>query len=189
MQNNSEIFEQIKTICRMAWQKGLLSGFNGNVSLRLEDICYITNTGSIKGNLTIDDMGTVDIISKKVISGNPSSELSMHLEIYNNCPSALAIMHTHPINFLALELRTQKSNFLDLPLFEAKAMLKKLQYIAAIKPGTEKLAYEVGMAHQDCEATWLSNHGLVCHATNLNKALALSEEFESLAAIQLLGTR
>lgn len=173
----------------MAWQKGLLSGFNGNVSLRVEDICYITNSGSIKGNLTIKDMATVDIKSEKIISGSPSSELAMHLAIYNKCADALAIIHTHPVNFLALELCSKSSNFLNLPLFEAVNMLKKLAYIPAIQPGTSELAQAVGIAHTNYEATWLSLHGLVCHAINLEKALALSEEFESLAKIQLLSTR
>lgn len=189
MRSYSEIFEQIKKICSMAWQKGLLYGFNGNVSQRVENICYITNSGTIKGSLTINDMATVNIISGKVISGSPSSELAMHLEIYNNCPEALAIIHTHPIHCLALELCSKNSNFLNLPLFEATCMLDKLNYIPAIKPGTSELAHIVGMAHKNFEATWLSAHGLVCHATNLEKALALSEEFESLATIQLLSTR
>lgn len=189
MKNNSEIFEQIIEIGSMGRQKGLLSGFNGNISIRHEGICYITNSGSIKGKLTPNDIATVSIESKKTIKGKPSSELSMHLEIYSNCPNAIAIVHTHPINFIALELCSPNTNFLDLPLFEAKNMIKKLSYIEEIEPGTHELAHKVGIAHQNFEATWLSRHGLVCHADDIYKALALSEEFESLATIQLLARK
>lgn len=189
MKKFTEIFEQIKELGNRAWQKSLYYGSSGNISVCHGGICYITNTGSAIGHLTANDIGMADIKSKEVISGNPSMELGMHLAVYHNRPEALAIMHTHPINFLALEICTSSSNFLSLPLFEAVSMSQKLTYIQRLKPGSPDLASYVGAAHKNFEASWISNHGLVCHASNLHDAFILSETYESLAKIQLLAIK
>ena len=50
--------------CRRAWKRGLLSGRNGNLSLRLGDACLITRAGAVKGALRPGDIAAVRIIAK-----------------------------------------------------------------------------------------------------------------------------
>ncbi|MDD2967510.1 MAG: class II aldolase/adducin family protein [Desulfovibrionaceae bacterium] len=182
-------FEEIRTVCRDAWQRGLLSGFNGNVSLRLDaESCAITCSGAAKGHLRPADVAIVGIAQGKTLEGGKaSSELAMHLEIYRHCPHTQGIVHTHPRHLLALGLRLPESEFLAMPLFEAAAQRARMSFAPALSPGTSALAQAVGQAACQTEAVWMAQHGLCCHGTSLIHALALTEELEHLAAVQLLS--
>ncbi len=178
--------EEIQAICKAAWSRGLLSGFNGNVSLRVKNQCLVTCTGAAKGALQAADVALVNIENAAHIAGGKaSSELPMHLEIYRNQPRAQAIVHTHPPRLLALGLRFPQEKRLNMPVFEAEAILSKLAFVPDFAPGTDELAKAIGEAARDHEAIWMERHGLVCWGENAVKALALSEELEHLAGVQL----
>lgn len=180
--------EIIRNTCRLAWSRGLLSGFNGNVSLRAGAHCLITCTGAAKGSLQNSDLSLVEMPSgKHIAGGKASSETPMHLEIYKNQLRAQAIVHTHPQKLLALGLRFSQENRLNIPVFEAEAILSRLAYVPDFAPGSTELAKAIGEAARDHEAIWMERHGLVCWGETAVKALALSEELEHLAGVQLLG--
>ncbi len=182
------VFEELHTLCRNAWQRHLFSGFNGNVSRKLDaQTCCITRSGAPKGFLEPDDLSIVDIASGKLLEGlPPSSELAMHREIYQNCPDTEVILHTHPLHLLALDLISEADNFLNLPLFEAQVLRARLGFSPALPPGTLRLALSVAEAARTHEAVWMARHGLCCCGSSARDVLALSEELEHLAAIQLL---
>lgn len=178
--------EQLREVCRVAWSRGLLAGFNGNVSIRLGATCLVTCSGASKGDLVPGNLAVVDIASGKTVAGgNPSSELAMHLEIYRNQPRAQAIVHTHPPRMLALGLRVPPAEMLDIPVFEAEQIRARLGHAGAFPPGTADLACSVGQAAMQREAIWMERHGLVCWADRPQYALALSEEMEHLAGVHL----
>jgi L-fuculose-phosphate aldolase len=185
----SAVFEELYTVCRDAWQRGLLSGFNGNVSLRLDaQTCAITCSGAAKGHLRPQDIALVELTQGKTLEGGKaSSELAMHLAIYRRCPHTQGIVHTHPRHLLALGLRLPESDFLAMPLFEAAAQRARLAFAPALPPGTEALALAVEEAACHAEAVWMAQHGLCSHGHTLVSALALTEELEHLAAVQLLS--
>ncbi len=181
--------EIMRNTCRLAWSRGLLSGFNGNVSLRVGPHCLVTCTGAAKGTLQNSDVSLVELANgKHIAGGKASSELPMHLEIYKNQLRAQAIVHSHPQRLLALGLRFPKEERLKMPVFEAEAILSKLAYVPDFAPGTDELAKVIGEAAQDHEAIWMERHGLVCWGETATKALALSEELEHLAGVQLLAS-
>ena len=177
--------ELFRRVGRAGREKGLLNGFNGNLSCRDGERVLITSAGSVKG-----DLGPGDVLSLDLASGRPwgrktvSSETPMHLALYREQAAAKAIVHTHPVKLLALSLRGPES-LLDLPLFEAGLIREMLTEVEPLEPGSEQLAREVAAAARHCKAIFLQGHGLVCWEDNLPRALALSEEIESLAAIQL----
>lgn len=178
--------EKVRRLCHTAWQRGLLSGFNGNVSLRMGATCLITCTGASKGDLAPGDLAVVDLATGKHLSGGkPSSELSMHLEIYRRQPRAQAIVHTHPPRLLALGLRVPVADMLRIAVYEAEMLVARLGHAPAHAPGTQELADAVGHAAATREAVWMERHGLVCWGEHAVKALSLSEELEHLAGIQL----
>ena len=203
----------MRRACRQAWQRGLLSGFNGNVSLRcaghelVENVCaprvsmpntpqgtppfplpycHITCTGAAKGYLRPEDVALVDSQGQVLGGGHPSSEMPMHLAIYNSVPEARAIVHCHPRHLLALELKVGLDDFLCLPLFEADMLRARLGLAAALPPGSRRLAEAVADAALHADAVWMSRHGLTCRAADLATAVALAEELDHMAAIQLL---
>ena len=191
----AEMTDNFRTVCRDAWQQGLLSGCNGNASQRLGDhapnlIC-ITRSGASKGRLTADDCCLMDVNTGAAVLGGPAStESGMHLAIYRTRPDCAAILHTHPRRLLALSLRLagKQEDFLRLPLFEAEVWRAKLGFAPALPPGTTDLAEAVAQAARGKDAVWMAGHGLCCLGRTLGDALCLAEELEHLAALQILAT-
>ncbi|MFW6177840.1 MAG: class II aldolase/adducin family protein [Desulfohalobiaceae bacterium] len=177
---------QLREAAHRAWNKGLLSGFNGNISLRLEDRVVITCSGAAKAFIQPGDLVCLDLATGRALGQGPaSSEAGLHLRLYQEQPEAGAVLHTHPPALLSLELR--KERLLDLELFEAKAYQELLCRVPREKPGSSRLAELVSSAARDFQAVFMAGHGLVCWAGSLQQAVGLSEELESLARIQLAG--
>lgn len=79
----------------------MLSAADGNVSVRLSDQeILITPTGMNKARISPADVAVVTL-DNRVLSGNPSGERLMHLEIYQRVPSAKAVVHAHPPTAIA----------------------------------------------------------------------------------------
>ncbi|MCL2123916.1 MAG: class II aldolase/adducin family protein [Desulfovibrionaceae bacterium] len=191
--------QHIIDACRRAWERGLLSGCSGNVSLRVREECLVTCSGAAKGYLRAEDIiavrmadGLCPMRIRRETDGaetprRPSSELGMHLALYRARPDIAAIVHAHPGHLLALSLRVEEQDFLRLPLFEAETLRAGLAFVPALPPGTEELARAAAFAaaRPTVRALWLRGHGLACLGGTLTRALALAEELEHLAGVQL----
>ncbi len=173
-----------------AWARGLISGFNGNLSLRRGEDMLITASGCAKGRLRLENIVRVRIADGAVLRGGPcSSETPMHLAVYRTAPEAEAIVHLHPRNMLALSLMVGEDQLLALPLYEAAAYRRELACVPALNPGGKELAESVATALLERQAAFLHGHGLTCRGPDLFAALHLAEELEGLAAIQLSTLR
>lgn len=171
---------------RDGWSRGLFAGFNGNISVRHGSRILITATGSAKGHLRPQDIAVVDLQTGQALSGGTaSSELAVHLEVYQNQPAAQAIVHTHPPRLSALAIQREVTALAELPLFEGQVFAQKLTSVPALPPGSSALGQAVGVAAQTYPAVYMEQHGLVCWGETLIQALALSEELEGLANIAL----
>ena len=93
-----ELKNKIIEIGKLLWDKGLVTGFNGNISARLDaDTILITATGTCLGYLKSTDIVTLNLKQVKLIGeGKASSERFMHTEVYKNFPDIKAVVHTHP---------------------------------------------------------------------------------------------
>ena len=182
-----EVARDLDAACKAGWARGLLSGFNGNVSLRLGDTVIITRSGSVKGSLSPGDLTRVNLESGETTGpGKSSIETGMHLAVYRNRPDAKAVFHCHPPHLLALFFEKFDPEA-DLPLYEADAMFAKMTRVPAYEPGSEKLARAVGEAASGFDAVFMEKHGLTCLGASLTEAEALAEELDSLARIALLA--
>ncbi|MBD5538856.1 MAG: class II aldolase/adducin family protein, partial [Desulfovibrio sp.] len=124
--------EELRAVCRDAWREGLLSGCNGNASLRLDvaggcaGLLCMTRTGAAKGRLTAADICLLDAATGQCLANGPaSSEAAVHLALYATRPECGAVLHTHPRRLLALSLALRErgegaSGLLRLPLYEAE---------------------------------------------------------------------
>ncbi|WP_461211006.1 tRNA (N6-threonylcarbamoyladenosine(37)-N6)-methyltransferase TrmO [Desulfocurvus sp. DL9XJH121] len=183
----ASVAEEIREACAMGWRRGLFSGFNGNVSVRLGETMVITRSGAAKGFLAPGDLTLMDIATGRVLGlDRPSTEAGAHLEVYRNAPEARAVVHTHPPHLLAHALRSGKAR-VDLPLFEAAMYQAELTEIEALPPGGEELAQAVGRAAATHRAVFMGNHGLVVRGAAPLEAAAFSEELDTLARIALLA--
>jgi L-fuculose-phosphate aldolase len=90
--------EDIIAIGKLVWQKGWVAANDGNISIRLDQrriLC--TCTGISKGMMTTDDLIICDLEGNKLEgSRERTSEIAMHLTIYQMRPDATAVVHAHP---------------------------------------------------------------------------------------------
>lgn len=184
--------DELRRICLRGWQRGLYSGFNGNASLRLGAACLMTCSGAAKGDLGHGDLALVDIATGAVLAGGkPSSEGAMHLALYRARPDAMAVVHTHPPRLLALgalvstDALVGPDDMLRLPIYESELLRAQLGFAPAHAPGTQELADAVAAAAASRDAVWMERHGLCCTGPSAARALALAEELEHLAGVQL----
>ncbi len=178
--------DELRRICLRGWQRGLYSGFNGNASLRIGTACLLTCSGAAKGDLGPGDLALVDIATGAVLAGGkPSSEGAMHLALYRARPDAMAVVHTHPPRLLALGALVGPDDMLRLPIYESELLRAQLGFAPAHAPGTQELADAVAAAAVTRDAVWMERHGLCCTGPSAARALALAEELEHLAGVQL----
>jgi L-fuculose-phosphate aldolase len=83
---------------RRMYLRNYIGDAEGNLSTRLPDgRIMITPSGINKGYMKPEDMVICDSSGKKVQGpGKPSSEIKLHLAIYNWRPEIIAICHAHP---------------------------------------------------------------------------------------------
>jgi hypothetical protein len=94
----------ILKVGRELHRQNLLAAADGNISVRLDKTkILITPKGTAKGSLTPGELAVMDI-DGRVLTGDPSSERQMHLEIYRRCPLARAVVHAHPPTAIAWTL-------------------------------------------------------------------------------------
>ena len=198
-----EAGESILQCAAKAWQRGLLAGFNGNLSCRVplaglpcHEVdawgCLITGTSVAKNSLTLHDLCLLRPDDQSVVAGcAPSSESTLHISIYSQHPApahCAAIVHVHPPKLLALSLRLAGSPFADwlaLPLVESRLYKNLLAFVPEYPAGSPELARAVARAASTHRAVWMHNHGLVVYGPSLSRALALAEELEQIAAVRL----
>jgi L-fuculose-phosphate aldolase len=108
----------------------------------------------------------------------PSTEWRMHMDIFKARPEAGAIVHTHSIYATALATLRR-----DIPAFHymigvtGGASLRVSDYA---EYGTQALSDTMLAALKDRSACLLANHGQIAFGPNLDRALWLAGEIETL---------
>ena len=164
-------------------RSGINRGTSGNLSVRFEDGMLITPSGMPYGSLESDDIVFIDADSGPVGRRLPSSEWRIHQDIYAARTHANAILHAHPISCTALACMRR-----PIPAFHymvAVAGGRDIRCAPYATFGTQELSTGVLESLEDRKACLMANHGLVCLAENLGKAIALAVEVEHLARTYL----
>ena len=180
--------DQVKHGCRQAWFAGTMTGFNGNLSLRLgADLMLVTASGIAKGHMEDGDAALAKTDGTLLAGPRLSSETAMHVAVYQARPEARCVLHTHPGCLLALSVKLagRLEGMLDMPFFEAAMWRPRLALAGAFPPGTRELAESVGRAARQAPAVFMEGHGLCAAGRSLAEALGITEQMEHLAGIQL----
>ena len=93
-----ELREAVCVVCRRLYERGLIAGRDGNVSVRLaEESLLITPAGLSKVDVRPEDLvelGLDGTVRRGAL--RPSSELAVHLRAYQRRPDVHAVVHAHP---------------------------------------------------------------------------------------------
>ena len=164
-------------------RSGLNQGTSGNLSSRCEGGMLITPSGMDYAGLEPGDIVFVDANGQPEGRRLPSSEWRIHEDIYAARPEAAAILHAHPTGCTALACLNR-----PIPAFHymvAVAGGRDIPCAPYATFGSQELSDGVVEALDGRKACLMANHGLVCLAENLDRALALAIEIETLARTYL----
>ena len=165
----------------------LLAGSWGNLSVRIDDKrIAISPSGRGYDTLAPADIVVVDL-NGKVVAGDllPSSELPLHLAIYNNIKECGAIVHTHSIYASACAV----ARVAVPPIIEDLVQIIGGSVACAeyALPGTDLLANNVLTAMGSKRAVLMANHGVVTWGATLKEALMIAELTEKAAQIYYIS--
>lgn len=88
--------QEIIRIAHHLHNKNMLAADDGSISYRYNNTeILITPPSKSKSQITPDDVAIITI-DGQIKKGKPSPESFMHLAIYQLCPKAKCVIHTHP---------------------------------------------------------------------------------------------
>ena len=187
MKTEREHREDIVEVGRMMYQKGWVAANDGNITIRLdENRILATPTGISKGRMATDDLIVVDRAGNK-ISGNRerTSEISMHLKIYELRTDVKAVVHAHPPVTTGFAAAGRALDQAVLP--EVVVGLGCVPLAAYGLPGTPALTEPMIPLIPRHDALLMANHGAVCYGEDVFQAYYRMETMEHTARITLVA--
>lgn len=166
---------------------GMLPGGDGNISVRLDEKhIAITPSELSKGFLSPADILLIDNTGR-VLEGarRPSSELPLHLMVYEERKDINAVVHTHPPYVVAFSVAGKKLPSCVLP--EVVVKVGEIFDVGYATPSTVESAFSVKPYVKFASAFVLKNHGLVVVGRELDEAVSITESIEHLAKVVFLA--
>ena len=98
--NEQAIKEMICDVGRRMYNRNMVAANDGNISVKLNDNTILcTPTGVSKGFMTPEYICKIDERGNLLFANEgfkPSSEMKMHLRVYEKRPDIKAVVHAHP---------------------------------------------------------------------------------------------
>jgi len=189
--NERHLRAEIVGLGQLMHARGLLCGFEGNLSARLDDErLLITPSGLHKGLMREEQLLVVDLAGRVVVASEatrglrPTSELPMHLEAYRRRPDVRAVVHAHPPITVALSIAGVP---MDTPLLpEVIVLLGAIPTAPYAMSSSEEGARAIRdlIAHHD--AIILQRHGTLTVGSSLTQAFMRLETVEQNARIHFM---
>jgi len=181
--NTQTSAKTLATYCHRLYERSLVGGTEGNVSIRLSGAkVLITPRNKNKGYLRPQDMITISMTGR-VITGEeqPSTEYQLHLEIYEKRPDVQAICHAHPLYATGFAVAGLPLDKLVLP--EIISSLGIIPISEYGMPGTAEIAQKIRGQIINHDAILMKNHGALTVGKDLEEAFNRMEMVERYAEI------
>ncbi|MBL8148779.1 MAG: class II aldolase/adducin family protein [Blastocatellia bacterium] len=187
MKSEKDLKLQIVEIGRHLYNRGFIAAGDGNISVRLDDSILTTPRSVCKGFLTPDMIVKVSLDGKQKLEGDrdASSELPMHLLIYEERHDVRAVVHAHPPCGTGYAAAGQA---LDKALVsEVVLTLGCIPLAAYGTPSTNELTDAMRPLVKYHDALLMANHGAVAYGSDLETAHGRMETLEHVARISLVA--
>ena len=186
--NESKLREQICTLGKSMFDRGLTVGSSGNLSARTGDGWLMTPTNSCLGRLDPAKLSKVDAQGNLISGDKQTKESFLHLSMYAERPSAGAIVHLHSTHSVAVSCLADVDPKQPIPPITAYYVMKigNLVLLPYYAPGDMTLANAVKEVAGKHHAILLANHGPIVAGKDLESAVYATEELEETARLYLL---
>ena len=185
--NESALRDGIVEVGRRLYARGYTASNDGNISVRLDARRLLMTPRSVcKGFMSPDMMVITDLDGKKLAGDrDPSSEMQMHLEVYQQRPDAAAVVHAHPpiaTGFAVAGIPLDRA-----VLAEVITTLGSVPIADYATPSTKELPEAVRRYVKAHDGMLLANHGALTLGSDLFAAYYKMETIEHFAKISLVA--
>ena len=182
-----EYRQDIVDIGKLVYQKGWVAANDGNITIRLDNERILsTPTGVSKGMMSVDDLIIVDYEGNKIAGRRErTSEIAMHMTIYNLRPDVQSVVHAHPpvsTGFAAAGLSLNKALLPEVVIGLGCVPLADYGL-----PGTPALTEPMLPLIPKYDAILLANHGSVSYGKDVYQAFFRMETVEHFARINFVA--
>ncbi len=175
----------ILEVGRRMYAKNFVASNDGNISAKVsDDTIWCTPTGVSKGYMT-DDMLVLMDLDGNVLSGNgkPSSEVKMHLRVYQENPEVGAVVHAHPPASTSYAIAGLPLNHAILT--EAVMGIGEIPIAPYAMPGTEEVPDSITPYINTHNGCLLANHGAITWGKDVMEAWMRMESLEYYALVSM----
>jgi L-fuculose-phosphate aldolase len=187
--NERDLRAQICDIGKNLWNRGMVAANDGNISARLsEDEILCTPTGVSKGYLTPEMLSKVSLTGEVLEAAGgmmPSSEIKMHLRLYQLTDKVGAVVHAHPMFGTVFAIKGEPLVGKMMP--ESVIAMPEIPLALYGTPSTDAVPDSVEpfvLLHRAC---LLESHGALSWGPNLMGAYLSMERLEYTAKITFLA--
>jgi len=183
-ENSDASHRELVRISRKLTDVGLNRGTSGNCSVRYKSGFLVTPSGLPANDMNENNIVEMDFQGNVVGSGKPSSEWRFHRDIIQSRGDVGAVIHTHSMFATAVSCLR-----LDIPSFHymiAVAGGDTIRCAPYALFGTQQLSDFALDALKGRKACLLANHGMISVGRDLEDALAVAIEVETLCQQFLL---
>jgi L-fuculose-phosphate aldolase len=186
MKSEEEHRRDICAVGRWIHGRAFVASTDGNISVRLDAHRVLTSPTAIsKGMMSPEDLVITDLEGRKLAGRREAStELAMHLLIYNRRPDVHAVCHAHPpaaTGYAAAGIPLNRALLSELVI--ALGCIPVAPYGT---PGTRELSDSLEPMVQHYDAILLANHGVVTCGPDLLTAFFRLETVEHFAQVSLV---
>lgn len=181
MSNDAQLRSALLHASQRLVELGLNRGTSGNASVRCDDHLLITPSALPVSAMTPDSMVALDLDGKVRQGGKPSSEWRFHCDILKARPDIGAVLHTHSI--FATTLACLRHEVPAVHYMIAMAGGDSLRCAPYSLFGEQALSDAALEALHGRRACLLANHGMIVLGRDLDEALAVAVEVETVCEI------
>ena len=182
---SDDVRREIVRVCRRLYERGLIAGPDGNVSVRIaRDHVVATPRGFSKADVEEHDLVLLTLEGTKIGGKHEaSSEIAMHLAAYRARPDVFAVVHARPPVATAFAVSGQGLPGDVLP--ELVLQVGEVPLVPYATPGTDALPDAMKPFLPNYDAFLLANHGVTTLDRTLMEAHQRMESVEHSANILL----
>jgi L-fuculose-phosphate aldolase len=177
---------EIVETCRRLYERGLIAGPDGNISVRIAaDRLLVTPAGMSKVDVQVDDLVELALDGRRLRGPRlASTEIAVHLRIYQRRPDVRAVVHAHPPIATGFAVAGESLAATVLPelIYQVGECVPLVPYAT---PGTRELADEFEPFLAQHDAFLMANHGATTVGATLEQAHQRMESLEHSAKILL----
>ena len=172
---------------RRVYERNFVASNDGNISARIDSRkIVITPSGVSKGFLKPEDLLVVDMGGNVLEGrGKPSSELPMHLRMFQDRPDINGVVHAHPPKATGFAVAGIPLTQCVLP--EVIVGLGGIPLAEYGTPGTNEFYEPVLKYLKDYDAFLLANHGALAIGKDVMSAYYKMETLEHFAHIAFVA--